>query len=453
MVTSLGGMSSGMDTNSLINSLMQLESRSQTTLKTKVSSYTTNNSAYQTVNTKMKTLLTAAQDMSKPDTWKAAKATSDSTDVVATAASGAQTGDMTFSVTKLASAHRVTAAFASKSAVAADSGSFDITVGTAPPKTTNVPLDGDQNTPQGVADAINKLDLSVRASVIATDAGPVLQLASTKSGAANAFEVTGLNVTPTVMSAGSDAELTIGTSTTDPVTKEVTTAGGFKVTSPSNTFTDVMPGVTITASKLATNVTVGVNSDTDALATKMQALVDAANGALAQISTASASGGATSSGSKSTGGPLAGDYTVRQLSGQILSSVSSGHELFGSFKKLGVQLSQGGKLEFNKNDFLKAYAENPANVEKAVSTGLAKTLEKVADGATDSISGSLTQKIQSGNTMISRLNKEILDWDAKLADRRTALQRQFTAMETALGRISSQSSWLSSQTAAASSSD
>jgi flagellar hook-associated protein 2 len=442
MVTSLGGLSSGLDTTSLINSLMQVESQPQTTLKSKVSTYTTNNTAYQTVNTKMKALLTAAQDLIKADTWKAAKATSNSTDVVATAAAGAQTGDMTFSVTKLASAHRVTAAYP-PDALATASGSFDLTIGTGDDATTtSITLDADKNTPQGVANAINNAGLTVRASVITTDTGPVLQLSSTKTGAANSFEVAGLAVATPVMTPGSDAELTVGNPDPD--------AGGFKVSSSSNTFTGVMPGVTITATKLATDVTIGVTPDTEALATKMQGLVDAANGALSQISLSAASGASATSGARSSGGPLAGDYTVRQLSGKLLSAVSSGQPDFGSFKQLGIELTREGKLKFAKDDFVAAYNANPTTVKDAISTGLAKSLEAVSDAATDSISGSLTQKIQSGTSMITRLNKEILDWDTKLSDRRTALQRQFTAMESAMAKVSSQSSWLSNQMSASS---
>ncbi|GAA0243417.1 flagellar filament capping protein FliD [Cryptosporangium japonicum] len=442
MVTSLGGLASGMDTTSLINALISAESAPQTNLKTKVSDYTTNNTAYQTVNTKMKAVLDAAKDLTRFDSFKGAKATSSSTDVVATASTGAQTGDMTFSVTKLAAAHRVTSAFAGTDTPATTNGTIDLTIGTgADAVTTNLAVD--DNTPQGVADAINKAGLAVRASVVNTDSGPVLQLASTKTGKANTFEISGLTSDAKVMSAGTDAELTVG----DPA------QGGFKISSSSNTFTGAMPGVTITASKLATDVTIGVNQDTEGIANKMQALVDAANSALAQISSSSAPGVASSPGAKSSAGPLAGDYTVRQLSSQILSTVSQGLSGFGSFKQMGVQLTQGGKLEFKKDDFLKAYNEDPAKVQKAVTDGLAGGLQKVGAAATDTINGTLTQKIKSGTTMISRLNKEILDWDTKLADRRTALQRQFSAMESALSKVSSQSSWLSSQTAASNASN
>lgn len=455
MVTSIGGLSSGMDTTSLINSLMQVESQPQTSLKTKVSAVTTANTSYQTVNTKMKSLLTAAQDLLNADTWKAAKATSSSTDVVATAAPGAQIGDLTFSVTKLATAHRVTAKFASDDTPAVMGDTFYVKIGDADP--TPISIEVDKNNPQGVADAINKKGLAVRASVVTSDSGPVLQLSSTKPGGVNAFEITGLDSTPTVISPGSDAEIRVGGVEADGTTLK---PGAFRVTSTSNTFSGLIPGVTITASNLADNVSVSVASDTDAMAAKMQALVDGANGALAQINLSAAPGSATTSGAKPTGGPLAGDYTVRQLSGKILSSVSSGAnsaieglEGFGSFKKLGIELTRDGKLTFNKETFSSAYNADPGTVKTAVTEGLAKTMEDVAKAATDSISGSLTQKIQSGTTMISRLNKEILDWDTKLADRRTALQRQFTAMESALSKVSSQSSWLSSQMSSSSSSE
>lgn len=446
MTSSLSGMASGLDTTSLINSLMTVESKPQTALKTKVSTITTSNSAYTTVNNKMKSLLTAAKDLTNGDAWKSAKATSNSTDVVATAATGAQTGDLTFSVGPLAVAQRTTVRWdpTDKPAVIGDN--VALTIGTGDDAvTTSIDIPADANTPAGVAAAINQAGLSVRASVITTDTGPVLQLSSTKTGLANAFTVDYLNTTDdliTPIAEAADATLTVG----DP------DAGGYTITSSSNTFTGVMPGVTITATAPVTNATVSVATDTDAIATKMQALVDAANGALAQISTSAAAGTSATSGAAPSGGPLAGDYTVRQLSSQILSAVSKGQADFGSFKQLGIELTQDGKLKFSKDDFLTAYTANPTKVQDAVSTGLAQTLQDVGTAATDSTTGALTLKIQSGTSMIAKLNTEISDWDLKLADRKSALKRQFTAMETAMSKVQSQSSWLSSNTSAAASS-
>ena len=45
----------------------------------------------------------------------------------------------------------------------------------------------------------------------------------------------------------------------------------------------------------------------------------------------------------------------------------------------------------------------------------------------------------------------IADWDDRFALRQSSLQRQFTALETALSQMNSQSSWLSGQLASLSS--
>ena len=43
---------------------------------------------------------------------------------------------------------------------------------------------------------------------------------------------------------------------------------------------------------------------------------------------------------------------------------------------------------------------------------------------------------------MSNLTKQISDWDTRLADQQTALQAKYTAMEVALQKIQSTSSWL-----------
>jgi flagellar hook-associated protein 2 len=261
----------------------------------------------------------------------------------------------------------------------------------------------------------------------------MLQLAADKPGAANAFNITGFAAGPTsLVTPGTDAMITVG----NPA------AGGYTVSSTSNTFTNVVPGVTFTATDTVSNVTVTVAPDPDSIADKMQALIDAANGALSQIGTSTA----YNAGSK-TGAALSGDYTVRQLQSSILSGVSNGSSDYGSFKQFGVQLDQGGKLKFDKAAFLDAYAKNPAAVQSAVTDGLAKSMNDIADKATNSTEGTLTTAIQSRNTQVTDLNNRISDWDVRLDARQAALQRQYSALEVALGKLKSQSSWLAGQLA------
>jgi flagellar hook-associated protein 2 len=422
-ITTVDGLVSGLQTSSIIAQLMQVEAQPQTNLKSQVTSTNKIISAYQSVNTKMATLKTAAEALTSSDTWKAVKTTSSSPTVTATATAGTTAGSTTFSITQLAVNHAV-------SSVVPDTGvtggaGLDISYGYSP-----YHIDVTDDTPQGVADAINKTGLALKASVLTTDQGTVLQITSTEGGLAGVFTAAGLPAA-TIAAPGTDAQITIGSG-----------AGAHTVSSPTNTFTNVLPGVTITASDKANNVTVTVGSDADSIATKMQALVDAANGALTEIGTQSAYNAAAKSGAA-----LSGDYTVRELQSKLLSSVGTGQSGYGSFKQLGIQLNRDGKVTFDKAAFLTAYNANPAAVQGAIADdgGLADQLDQVAIGATDTATGSLTTAIQSHNTMVTSLNDKISDWDTRLAGKQAALQRQFASLETALGKMKDQSSWLSSQ--------
>jgi flagellar hook-associated protein 2 len=412
---------------------MQLEARPQTNLKNQVSKENLIIGAYQAVNSRMAALKTAAEAFTPPNsltptnpTWQAVKATSSATSVTATATTGATVGSLTFDVTALAKAQVTTASVAATGPVTTGSG-LDLTVaGTL----THVNVTTD--TAQGVANAVNAAKLGVTAAVVTTSTGTVLQFSGDKTGAANTFTVAGLSSPTTNMTAATDAKITIG----DPA------AGGYVVTSATNTFSNVLKNVTLNVSQLATGVTVNVTSDQDSMADKMQALVDATNGAVALIGSYTSYNSSTKS-----GGALTGDYTVRQLRDNIMSSVSSGLSGYGSFKQFGVQLDKSGKLTFDRSAFLVAYNADPAKVQNGVANGLAKSLDTVAVTATDFVSGSLTTAIQSGNNQVSDLTKRISDWDTRLQMRQKMLQRQFAAMESALGTLKNQSTWLSGQIA------
>jgi flagellar hook-associated protein 2 len=187
-------------------------------------------------------------------------------------------------------------------------------------------------------------------------------------------------------------------------------------------------------------VTITVAPDSGALADKMQAMIDAANGALTEISKNTAYNATSKS-----GGPLTSDFTVRQLQQKMLSNISNGSTDYGSFKQLGVQLDRTGKLTFDRAAFLAAYEGDPSKVQTAVSEGLATALNDTAKAATNSTTGNLTMAIQNGNAQIKDLNTRVSDWDRRLADKKAQLTKQFANLEVSLGKLKSQSSWLSSQ--------
>jgi flagellar hook-associated protein 2 len=61
--------------------------------------------------------------------------------------------------------------------------------------------------------------------------------------------------------------------------------------------------------------------------------------------------------------------------------------------------------------------------------------------------GVLQSLIQQRNDAIKGLNDQVSAWDVRLESRKTALQRQFSNLEVALGKMQQQSSWLAGQLA------
>jgi flagellar hook-associated protein 2 len=433
------GLISGLNTTTMIQQLMAAEAAPQDKLKSSLTDEQTATKAYQSVNTKMSALKTASEALTSPAGWQSMKASADNSSISASVSSTASAGQISFSVIHLARAQMSTALMPSSGDVVG-SGGLDITIGGLPP--TNIPVSAlTTNTAQGLADAINAKGLSVRAAVVTTgDGRTLLQFSSTKTGVAFAFDIAGLADEPAnpalVAVAAKDAEISIG----DPAE-----LGAYTVTSSSNTFTNLMPGLTVTATTETTSpVTVTTTADTDAVSAKVKAMVDAANDALTSVSDLSSYDPSTK-----IGGPLLSDGTTRSLAQNLLSAVSNGKALYGSFSQLGISFDKAapGKLIFNPDTFKAAMLADPVKVQDALQNGLAATFDTQAKAATNITNGSLTVAIQGRDSRVKDLNDQIASWDTRLQMKKTALQRQFANLEVALGKLKDQSTWLSGQLA------
>ena len=77
-----------------------------------------------------------------------------------------------------------------------------------------------------------------------------------------------------------------------------------------------------------------------------------------------------------------------------------------------------------------------------------RAAQRVADAAktaSDPYSGTLTMKIQGEQSVVKSLNDQITDWDSRLADRRSTLEKTYANLEVQLSQLQSQSSWLTGQ--------
>ncbi len=434
---SVSGLVSGIDTSSIISQLMQIEAQTQTNLKSKVTTEQSNVSSLQDLNTAFANLAKSAADLAKTTAWNPVSVTSSSDKVTATAGANAVTSPLSLTVGHTALTHQLSFATSAANTAVITSGSTIVKIDHLDGTTQDI--DTGDGTLAGLVRGLNATGTGVKASTVRLDDGTYrLQVTSTSTGAKSDFALTNADGSDLLggatVRAGRDAEITIGSDV---------------LHSATNTFNDVANGLSITlaaTTSSGTTVDLDVTQDSAGMTAKVKSIVDSINAALTKIDSLTAYNSATK-----TSGPLSGDGSITALRNAVLTSVypTDGTSMAG----VGIQLDRYGKLVFDADTFTKAYAADPtATAAKFTSAsgagttnGFAARIQAVATSASDSVNGTLTTSIQSRNTTIKRLQDSIADWDDRLALRQEALTKQFTAMETALQSLNSQSSWLSQQ--------
>jgi len=458
------GLISGIDYDSMITQLMQIEANPQTLLKGRLSAAQKDAAAYRDINTTFAGLLTAAQALTSDDGIVSARsATSSSSAVTASAGTTAVPGSSaSFTVAKLATAQTSVskATWSSRTAdVRTQQPGWPLTV----PDETGVSA-GSIDVPAGAtlndaAAAINKSGFGLSATVLQLSPTQFkLQVASSTTGADSKFRL---------QAPGEDAT-TAGSAftTTDPSDAQITIGGSLVATSSSNTFSELATGLSVTVSATsATPTTVTVGTDTKAVTDKVQALVTAANAVLDKI-------GQYTDTTAGTTAVLKGNFDLTNLANQVLQTVSTAvtgggatSGTNGSVSTAGIQLTREGRLTFDASVFQAKLAADPAvvqrllggsvdagtdgktgSVDDAVATdGLAARLQVLAQRASDSTSGLLTSLAKGQDSIGSDLQDQIDSWDLRLQLRKDALTAQFSAMETVLGTLQSQGNWLAGQ--------
>ncbi|HJQ03169.1 MAG TPA: flagellar filament capping protein FliD [Jatrophihabitans sp.] len=413
---SISGLSSGIDTSSLISQLMTIAAQPQTALKTQLTNEQNDITDYKAINTKLTAFQTAADALKQASTWSATKATSSNPAVVASTTSSAIAGSSsTFDVLRLATAQISTLAV-SGTVVANPPAGIDVTDATG----TVHHLTLTDGSAQSVVTAVNNASLGIRAALVNTDSGQILQFTATATGTSGAFSISGLDNAPQTVVAAQNAQIAVG----DPA------AGGYTVSSSTNTFTNAIPGLTFSVGAVASGVTVSVSSDATAISGKVQALVSAANDVLAELANDTGKGAA-----------LEGNYQLNSITQAVLAAVSHGDANGNSFATAGVQLTSTGTLAFDANAFSSAYTADPTGTQATLASSLASSMSILASNTSTT---TISPLINSGNSQVADLTKQISDWDTRLTAQQTALQQKYTAMEVALQKLQSTSSWLTS---------
>lgn len=459
MGVSLNGLGSGLDITSIVNSLLAVEALPQQQLKLDQANEQGMIAALQSLNSKASALTSLATKVSAPGALDIFTATSSNAAVTATAGATASAGTFSLSINQLAQTQvDVTAAMTSWPTDSTGAPSALTLVDSTGKQTQITPA---STSLDDVVTAINASGGPAKALKVAagTDASgnPLyrLQLTATQSGAAGAFKV--YEGTAAQVNGGTATDLmsqsgaAVVTSAQDATaTLYAGTAAQQTITSSTNTFTNIVPGVNITASAgaVGSSSTVTIATDTAAISKQANDLVTSVNDLLSTIAsnTAVTTTSGTSGVSSATGGIFTGDSNVRGVSDAVTDALYLPTSNGQSPSQLGIVIQQDGTFTFDSAKFSAALTADPKGTQAALAE-IAGRVATAAKNASDPVVGSITQLIQGHQSAVNDLSTRISDWDLRLADRKTALFSIYNSMDTALGSLKSQQSWLTSQIA------
>jgi flagellar hook-associated protein 2 len=440
----LPGLGSGYPTTELIAELMAIDRNSQTLIKNKVTSNTTTVTALQELNAKIAALGVLAAKLDKPSELDNLTATSSGAGASGTVGIGASAGQIDVLVTALAKSQATVTG-----AKTAWAGSvITITGASGAP----VELTAASNSLDDIVTAVNASATGVTATKVAAgvDGAGVpqfrLQFTGKETGAANAFTVlegtagAGVDVLTqpgaAAVRVASDASLTLFAGT----------AAEQVITSKSNTFAELLPGVAVTVSAVsATPATITVSRNAEKTTDAAKGLIAAVNDAIAFITARTvATASVDANGNAYTaGGAFTGDRTVRDVNQKVLAAASAPIDGI-SPSEYGISITKTGTMEFNAEKFAAALAKDPAKTQAAVAE-IATRLVVATDSISNKTTGSITTKINGQEFTIKSLKEEVSKWDDRLEKRQANLERYYTAFEVSMGKLNAQMTWLTDQ--------
>ena len=298
-------------------------------------------------------------------------------------------------------------------------------------QTFNVDSADNDTTLASLSSAINAADIGVQASVITDSSGSRLSLVSGTSGAAGQLTVTSSlsgassgNITFQTGEAGQDASLTVD---------------GVSITSPSNTVSNAIPGVTfqLLSSSPGTQVQVQITNDTTDIGTAVSSFVSAYNAVITDIN--------TQEGNDSSGNPepLLGNPTLALLQSQLTQSLFMGSAsgAISNITQLGISINNDGTLALDPDTLNRALNSNFSDVTGFLqnSGSFGQTLATALNNAgTQAPDGAVYLAQQQNSTQETALNADITNENSLLATQKTQLTDELNTANQILQSIPSQ---------------
>lgn len=438
------------DVSSLVSQLVAATAAPQQALiSTQTQAVSTQISALGTLKSALSTFQSSLGVLDTPTAFQVQTANStDQTAFTATAGAGAVAGTYNVTVSALAQAQQLLSnPFTGGAAATVGTGTISLTLGNT---SFNVTIDDTDNTLAGIAAAINSAtgNPGIAATVLQGTDGAHLVLSSSLTGAANAIQVTETD------GGGGLAALTYGTGNAANYTQEAApqdaafSIAGVNYTSPSNTVTDALNGVTLNLlapTTAGSTATLSVSNDISTIESNISAFVTAYNTMVTAIQPLGSYDASTNTAGPMLGNPLLSG-TTNQMQQALYSVVNTGSSTYNSLASIGITTNSDGSLSVNNATLSNALSTNFSAVSQLFSGtgGVATALNSQitsdlgATGDFASASNTLVQQENALTTQTNQLNDQMTALTASLTQQYSALNVLLSSLQTTSAYLSQQ---------------
>jgi flagellar hook-associated protein 2 len=476
------GIGSGLDVKSIVDKLVSIEHRPIDVVAQAASSLKTKISSFGLIRSYLGNLHDAAQNLSDPTLWRSNVATgsNDTVAMATTTGSTAAAGSYSVKVERLAQGQTTASPAFSDSRAVVGEGHLHIELGrwsdsgdaftkkdsAAAGLDITLPADA---TLEDVRDRINQAQGGVTASVLHDVNGARLVLRSTDTGELNGFRVqasgpdadtppssalASLAYDPATPAAGGSDPDTPATTRTQAAVNARASINGVSVSTASNVLDTAVEGLRITLGKVSdTPVAIQVSADTAGMKKALNAFIGAYNDA-AKYLAAQMKVDTTAK----TAAPLEGDGTTLQLQRMLKSALrdtSTASSVFPHLLDVGLKTSADGTLTLDSSK-ADAALTKPGELAKAFTTrssntttddprdGFGVRFEKLTN-ALLGIDGLVSRRNDALSAQATRLQKRQDDMEERLSTYQARLLKQYSALDTKMSSLSSQSTYLTQQ--------
>ena len=450
MAISSIGIGSGLDVESIVTQMVELEKRPIKTLEAKAEFIQGKISTYGQIKSLTDDLNAAVRDLTLDRTWSSVKIASSNTSVVSAAMTGAaQPGSYSIYVDQLAQAQTSVSSAMGKADSLGAGGKLNFTVaGAAPLAITLVSSD----TVESVVAKINNDDVlskSVIASVVKDAAGNLqMMVRSRESGAQNAFSMSVQADVPGVEGDLNKLAFLPVSSGGQIAQDALIKLNGVTASSPSNVFADLVPGLSLTVSEEGKSSILSLTQDKEAVQASIQKFVDAYNALNTLLSDSTKYDQESGSAGMLQGdsGTVSLQNSLRMLTQSVASQASGA---FSRLSQVGIQMLQGGKLTLDTTKMATALNDvtslKSLFAAKADANGQGGGVAVAFKSFTDQLlafDGGINSKTDALELQLKRNSSDTDKVNDRAKTLESRLRAQYTALDVKMASLNSLSSYV-----------